>query len=128
MESAGIMSTAPERHDHIFKTTLAPDTFDAIVLRSCRAAFEIRVEAQDPTLIPPLRLVNVSFDSGTGPKYLRGVADADACTAEGGWYYDVKPAEGTPKRIVACPTTCTQFQQTDMGSVQIKLGCQTRVK
>ena len=51
------------------------------------------------------------------------------CTAEGRWYYDVNPKKGTPTRIVACPTTCTQFQQTDMGSVQIKLGCEkTRVK
>ena len=72
--------------------------------------------------------VNVSFDSGGGPADLLGVANADACTDEGGWYYDVNPAAGTPQRIVACPTTCTQFQQTDMGSVQIKLGCKTRVK
>ncbi|HEX2872824.1 MAG TPA: VWA domain-containing protein [Polyangiaceae bacterium] len=73
--------------------------------------------------------VNVTFDRGDGPTNLIGVADETGCTAEGGWYYDVNPDEGTPKRIVACPTTCTQFQQTDMGSVQIKLGCEeTRVK
>jgi len=72
--------------------------------------------------------VNVTFDSGSGPADLLGVANAAACTDQGGWHYDVEPGQGTPKRIVACPTTCTQFQQTDMGSVQIKLGCETRVK
>jgi hypothetical protein len=72
--------------------------------------------------------VNVTFDSGSGPTNLLGVANADACTEQGGWHYDVEPGKGTPTRIVACPTTCTQFQETDMGSVQIRLGCQTRVK
>lgn len=72
--------------------------------------------------------VNVTFDAGSGPTVLLGVANAAACTDAGGWYYDVQPGNGRPKRIVTCPTTCTQFQQTDMGSVQIKLGCATRVK
>lgn len=72
--------------------------------------------------------VNVTFDSGSGPTSLLGVKNAAACTDKGGWYYDVELDKGTPKRIVACPATCTQFQQTDMGSVQIKLGCETRVK
>jgi len=71
--------------------------------------------------------VNVSFDGGNGATDLLSWPDASGCGAEGGWYYDVNPAEGTPKRIVACPTTCTAFQKTDMGSVQIKLGCKTRM-
>jgi hypothetical protein len=57
------MAAASERHDHVFQTTLAPETFEAVVARSCRAAFAITVEARDPTLVPPLRLVNVSFAS-----------------------------------------------------------------
>lgn len=72
--------------------------------------------------------VNVTFDSGSGPTNLLAVANAAACTEQGGWHYDVEVGQGTPKRIVACPSTCTQFQQTDMGSVQIRLGCDTRVK
>lgn len=71
--------------------------------------------------------VNVSFDNGTGPTDLLSWPDVSGCGAEGGWYYDVQPEKGTPKRIIACPTTCTAFQQTDMGSVQIKLGCKTRM-
>ena len=70
--------------------------------------------------------VNVSFDSGSGPKDLLNWPDAAGCGAEGGWYYDVAPADGAPQRIVACPATCTAFQKTDRGSVQIKLGCKTR--
>lgn len=69
--------------------------------------------------------VNVSFDGGSGPTDLLSWPDAAGCGAEGGWYYDVDPAAGTPTRIVACPTTCTAFENTDMGSVQIKLGCKT---
>jgi hypothetical protein len=73
--------------------------------------------------------VNVTFDSGSGPANLLGVANLAGCGADGGWYYDVDPEKETPKRIVACPSTCTKFQQTDMGSVQIRLGCpRTRVK
>ena len=69
--------------------------------------------------------VNVTFDNGSGPTDLLSWPDVSGCGAEGGWYYDVKPTQGTPKRIVACPTTCAAFQKTDMGSVQIKLGCET---
>lgn len=71
--------------------------------------------------------VNVSFDGGSGASDLLSWPDVSGCGAEGGWYYDVNPAAGTPKRIIACPTTCTAFQKTDMGSVQIKLGCKTRM-
>jgi hypothetical protein len=71
--------------------------------------------------------VNVSFDNGMGATDLLSWPDVTGCGAEGGWYYDVAPADGTPKRIVACPTTCADFEKTDMGSVQIKLGCKTRV-
>jgi hypothetical protein len=70
--------------------------------------------------------VNVSFDNGTGPTDLLNWPDAAGCGADGGWYYDVSPADGTPQRLVACPTTCTAFQKTDRGSVQIKLGCKTK--
>jgi hypothetical protein len=72
--------------------------------------------------------VNVTFDAGSGPMDLIKRADATGCNADGGWYYDVDPSKSTPTRIETCPTTCTEFQKTDMGSVQIKLGCKARVK
>ena len=71
--------------------------------------------------------VNVSFDDGTGAKTLDNVADATGCAKDPmSWFYDVDPAQGTPTKISTCPATCTAFQKTDMGSVQIELGCKTR--
>jgi Mg-chelatase subunit ChlD len=68
--------------------------------------------------------VNVAYDNGSGPTDLGYVETAANCDATaGGWYYDVEPSAG--KRIQTCPATCTAFQKTDMGSVQIKLGCVT---
>lgn len=71
--------------------------------------------------------VNVSFDDGSGPADLGYVKEASNCDAsDGGWYYDVSdPTAETPKRILTCPATCTAFEKSDMGSVQIKLGCTT---
>jgi hypothetical protein len=71
--------------------------------------------------------VNVKFDDGTGAKTLGYVKAEENCDANGGWYYDVDPAAGAPARILTCPTTCDAFQKTDMGSVKIELGCETRV-
>ena len=71
--------------------------------------------------------VNVKFDDGGGAKTLGYVTAEKNCDAAGGWYYDVDPAVGAPQRILTCPTTCDAFQKTDMGSVKIELGCETRV-
>jgi hypothetical protein len=72
--------------------------------------------------------VNVVFDDGAGSSTLGYVGSAAACEAEKqGWYFDKNPDEGeTPERILVCPDTCTNFRQVDMGSVQIKLGCERR--
>jgi hypothetical protein len=65
--------------------------------------------------------VNVNFDG----KDLAFVGSAAGCDrTSGGWYYNVDDyTKEAPTRILTCPTTCTQFQATNMGSVQIKLGC-----
>ena len=49
--------------DHIFQTVLAIDKFDAVVRRTCRAAFRVKLEAADPTVVPPVRLFRVEFDA-----------------------------------------------------------------
>jgi hypothetical protein len=95
-------------------------------IRASGLSCELAVPVAEPGKTLDYDKVNVSFDSGSGPADLLNWPDAAGCGAEGGWYYDVAPADGTPQRIVACPTTCTAFQKTDMGSVQIKLGCKTR--
>lgn len=74
--------------------------------------------------------VNVELSSGTHKTVVYYVKDAATCDpTTGGWYYDVDPALGTPTQIVACPTSCTQFQAATTGaSVGIALGCTTIVK
>jgi hypothetical protein len=75
-------------------------------------------------------LVNVDFTDKTGKvNHLLQVENAEGCAAamNRGWYYDVPVSGATaPTRILTCPTTCTDFQATEMGSVQISLGCMTR--
>jgi hypothetical protein len=72
--------------------------------------------------------LNVELDVGTKATPLVAVANESGCDAAhpDAWYYDVNPADGTPTRIITCPATCKKFQNTDMGSVKIELGCETR--
>jgi hypothetical protein len=48
---------------HLFKTTIAPEKFEAVVARSCRSAFMIEILGSDPTVIPQPRLFGVNFTS-----------------------------------------------------------------
>jgi hypothetical protein len=75
-----------------------------------------------------VKKVNVEYTAGTGGSSTIGyVPSASACTAtKGGWHYDVDPdMGGKPTAIVACPSTCTQFQADMAGRVDIQLGCVT---
>ncbi len=49
--------------DHMFTTTISPDKFEAVVVRSCRAPFTVEVVGSDPTIIPQPRVFAVSFAS-----------------------------------------------------------------
>jgi hypothetical protein len=99
------------------------DALNAI--RASGLSCELVVPAAESGTTLDYDLVNVTFDNGSGPTELLSWPDAASCGAEGGWYYDVAPTAGKPTRIIACPSTCTAFEKTDMGSVQIKLGCET---
>ena len=69
--------------------------------------------------------VNVAFTSGSNQVTTIGhTTDAGACD-KGGWYYDVDPTKATPTRIIACPSTCAQFNADINGHVNIQLGCNT---
>ncbi len=68
--------------------------------------------------------VNVSFTGTSGATTVGHTTGASACS-KGGWYYDVDPSQGTPTQIIACPSTCSSFQNDISGQVQIVLGCQT---
>lgn len=73
--------------------------------------------------------VNVDFSSGTTPSKTIGYATSkEMChPTEGGWYYDVDPSKGTPKQIIACDQSCSQFQSMAGARVDIVLGCKTVV-
>ena len=68
--------------------------------------------------------VNVEYTSGGTTTTIGHTTSKDACT-NGGWYYDVDPSVGTPTQIIACPSTCTQFNADVNGQVNIVLGCMT---
>jgi len=72
--------------------------------------------------------VNVQFTSGTGAVTIIGhTTSKDACS-KGGWYYDIDPSVGTPTKIIACDSTCADFQaDNSSGHVDIVLGCATIV-
>jgi hypothetical protein len=74
--------------------------------------------------------VNVDFTIGTSTERLLAVSNAAACDAtSGGWYYDQSPANGgVPTKIMICPATCARFDSTQQGTVQIALGCQTKIR
>ena len=96
-------------------------------IRGTRLACELAVPEADAGKTVDFNQVNVTFDNGSGAETLFYVEEWSGCDpTTGGWYYDTLPSDGTPERIVVCPTTCAAFGQADMGSVQIKLGCATR--
>jgi hypothetical protein len=73
--------------------------------------------------------VNVQFTSGAGQTVTIGnVPNKAACDPrQGGWYYDVDPAKGTPQNISICDTSCTQLQGDSAGRVDVLVGCKTEI-
>lgn len=70
--------------------------------------------------------VNVQFTpNGQQPEILPQVADAGACGADGGWYYDDPAA---PTKILLCDASCDEVKATNEATIEIVLGCQTIVK
>jgi hypothetical protein len=96
-------------------------------IRGSRLACELAIPEAEVGMTLDFNQVNVTFDNGSGPATLFYVEQSSGCDpTTGGWYYDKLPSAGTPERIVVCPTTCQQFGQVQVGSVQILLGCATR--
>ena len=77
-------------------------------------------EPLDPTQ------VNVQYTGGgmATSAIIGKVAGPEACTENGGWYYD---DEENPTRILTCPATCAVLEADPEGSVDIALGCATVV-
>ena len=98
------------------------------VIRGARLACEFEIPQPSSGETLDFGQVNVQFTADGKKTTVPYVGSAAGCTT-GGWHYDVDPADGTPTKIVACPTTCTQFQgSTNGSSVGIALGCATVVK
>ena len=75
--------------------------------------------------------VNVQVtDIRAAPTPLYYVSDPSQCDpVNGGWHYDVDPKSGgRPTKIIVCPSTCAVFKQSIGMKVDLRLGCQTRVK
>jgi hypothetical protein len=73
--------------------------------------------------------VNVQFTSGAGQMVTIGnVKSKAACDSrQGGWYYDVDPATGTPQNISICDTSCAQLRGDPAGRVDVLVGCKTEI-
>jgi len=96
-------------------------------IRGARLACDLKVPAPGSGKKLDYGQVNVQFNDGSGDKTLGYVFDVEHCTQDGGWYYETDPAKQAPQHILTCPATCEAFQRTDLGSVKIELGCQTKV-
>jgi hypothetical protein len=73
--------------------------------------------------------VNLTWKGAAGaPETVPYVEAAGRCDpVRGGWYYDVRPAAGTPSRIIVCETTCRRFQADPAANVSLAIGCKTEV-
>ena len=70
--------------------------------------------------------VNVVVVHGSAGETLPYVETADKCDAvKGGWYYDVPPSKGTPKKILTCNATCKSLSIDATGKIEIQVGCAT---
>lgn len=98
-------------------------------IRGAQLACEFQIPEPDAGNTLDYSQVNVEFKDGDETETLFYWADPDQCDATtGGWYYDVAPGDGVPSKIVACPASCTRFQDASEGSVSIALGCATVVR
>ncbi len=68
--------------------------------------------------------VNVVLE-GENRSTLPRVDSASACSAAGGWYYDVDPRLGAPSRLNVCKSSCAR---TEAAELAVELGCRTVVR
>lgn len=93
-------------------------------IRGQQLSCELQVPTSEPGREVDFDRVNVDFTSAGTTTRIPRVIDAAGCDAVlGGWYYDVAPSAGTPRRITVCPTSCSLFQRSGDAAVSIELGC-----
>ena len=70
--------------------------------------------------------VNVSVTLGGKSSIIPYVGDKSKCDpVKGGWYYDIDPSLGKPKKILMCDATCKALQSDSTGKIDIQVGCAT---
>jgi hypothetical protein len=68
--------------------------------------------------------VNVLVTNSGGTTTVPYVESASKCDpVKGGWYYDVPPSAGKPKKILTCDATCKSLSVATSGKVDIQVGC-----
>ena len=92
------------------------------VERTSRVACDVAIPTPpDGSVLDPTR-VNVVFNGATTTT-LGKVANAAACGANGGWYYD---NDTTPMRVILCPASCDRAQTELRGTgrgLNVQFGC-----
>ena len=98
------------------------------MIRGAALACEFQIPKPPSGGTQDFNKVNVRYSGAAGAEDLTYVGSADRCDpAKGGWYYDVPLASGMPTRIIVCDSTCGRFKADSTGSVEIRVGCSTRV-
>ncbi|MBX3272958.1 MAG: hypothetical protein KF729_22035 [Sandaracinaceae bacterium] len=101
--------------------------FDAVataVERSSAIDCAIPIPAPPEGMFFERDRINVLVTEDGRASRIGKVADAAACDARGGWYYD---DEAAPTEVVLCPSTC-EAVQPELGiarGVDLQFGCQT---
>jgi hypothetical protein len=100
-------------------------TLTAAVAVAAKLPCTFKLPVPDMGTVDPGK-VNVNYTKGSGgTSTLVYVANKEACTSAGGWYYD-NPA--MPTHAILCPTTCTAVSADKTGKIDIALGCATKIK
>ncbi len=92
------------------------------VVRTARPSCVVDIPEPPAGLIFQHDRINVFIDVGFGPLRIARVAEASACDARGGWYYD---NELVPTSVTLCPATCGSVQTAEAPRVDVEFGCQS---
>ena len=100
------------------------DSVASAVEHASRIACDVAIPMPpDGSVVDPTR-INVVLNGATRT-LLGNVANAAACSASGGWYYDNNTS---PTRVILCPSSCDRAQSelrvTGRG-IEVQFGCTT---